>query len=195
MVRIGSIIIVHLSKLWKAKLEVGRLQGTSEIDHCWECSDCICGTAGWMSPPHSSPNSSSCCGGARWSACCLQLSRSSAPTKIRRPLKRTKVECFSHQELHPYTWCHCVERSCHTHWPHPSIPTPTALLTTYIDRLTDHISTTTDRLTDHIRATYRPPYRPHRPRYWPDTDRLTDQIHRPHTGRLTDLIPTTYRLG
>ena len=43
VVRIGSIIIFHLSKLWKAKFFIlcevtflVRLQGRLEIDHSWE---------------------------------------------------------------------------------------------------------------------------------------------------------------
>ena len=42
-VRIGSTIICHLSNLWEAKffmlcdvIFLVRLQGKSEVDHCWE---------------------------------------------------------------------------------------------------------------------------------------------------------------
>ena len=46
VVRIGSVIIFHVSKLWKSKFSIlcdviflVRLQGKFEIDHSWECRD------------------------------------------------------------------------------------------------------------------------------------------------------------
>ena len=52
VVRIGSIIVFHLRKLWKTKFSIlcdvtflVRLQGKFEIDHSWEWKDydyCIC---------------------------------------------------------------------------------------------------------------------------------------------------------
>ena len=48
VVRIGSIIILHRSKLWKAKLSIVcdviclmRLQGKFNIDHSWEWKGCV----------------------------------------------------------------------------------------------------------------------------------------------------------